>query len=150
MPEIESAARTAEEVARVRVLETLTSGCSDPAFDDRTFRPGEIVHVVRWESVSDDVWFTSWDIDGAYDLPGRKIEVLGRSAAFDPEPGSYTWVNATDDDRHFWTEERRAWMNAPEGDGPRSMAAYEREAAEAYELHLMREARQNEIDAEEP
>lgn len=117
---------TSKDTARVRVREEIRSRNRDYTsvwYDqDRIFAPGEIVHVVRQGQPG--LWWTSYDIDGALALPDDKIEVLGRSANWDPQPGSYTWDRATDAERAFWTAERRTWMNAPEGDGPRSMKDY--------------------------
>lgn len=128
-----SSTKTDKVTARVRVLEEIR--CRNTDYHsvwytkDRIFEPGEIVHVVRWKNSRDDVWATSYDIDGALFLPAEKVEVLGRSANWDPLPGSYAWDHATDEERAFWTAERRAWMNAPEGDGPRSMSDYPDEEA---------------------
>lgn len=90
------------EAARVRMTSDHGAGNSRGA--GRDFRTGEVVHVVR--RGDPDMWWTSYDVDGAYALPDEKVEVLGRSYYWDPLPGSLAWNRASEEEREFWTHAR--------------------------------------------
>lgn len=95
--------RPDEGPSRVRVLEA--HGAGNSHMDTRDFRPGEILNVVRWRE-DRALWWTSYDIDGAFAIPSENVEVIGRSYHWDPLPGSYTWNHGTEEEREFWTRAR--------------------------------------------
>jgi hypothetical protein len=66
--------------ARVRVLEKTTSHTTEIPWRYRTFRPGEELEMLQWgrkdRPVDRNVWWTSFDVDGAHIISADAVEVV--------------------------------------------------------------------------
>ena len=65
--------------ARVRIRETVRVGSVDP-WREHTFQAGDELEMLQWGNkgspVDRSVWWTSYDIDGAYIIKADKVEVV--------------------------------------------------------------------------
>ena len=65
--------------AIVRIKETIKKRSVDPS-RERTFPAGEEIEMVQWgragRPVDRSVWWTSYDIDGAFIIESDKVEIV--------------------------------------------------------------------------
>jgi hypothetical protein len=75
----EQATRDWHTRAIIRVLENTVKHSVDP-WRERTFHAGDELEMVQWGSagrpVNRSVWWTSYDIDGAFIIESDKVEIV--------------------------------------------------------------------------
>ncbi len=78
MAEEKQAIRDWHTRAWVRILETMTK--RSPEGGEHTFQSGDVLVMFQWgragRSVDRSVWWTSYDIDGAFIILADKVEII--------------------------------------------------------------------------